>query len=349
MRLFYIIFSFLKRFILFITAVVLTIHVRLLLGLPAIAQDTEEKIHHPEDNFLPNGTLALVTTEKLTKLKDLADAVHDPKLHDLYRAVQALRANGSSEQRIRDVEIRCQSRRLSTCAKTEPEWNPLLWLNHWENWLNRLLAWHLRCTSVDYKQLAYTHIINVEDVHPQSFNDVFCEEIGIRWIVWHRRQTGNQVLGNDRTADVFEWRASFCCAFETRDRIKKESKFCSFSFFSLSYLRQMIRWRSGLIVLICIELFYRSMLFYDDRLVTEPISLILSRCPCEYPRIAYHRGWRPMSITRPLYHWYQLLRQCRIIHCQFSLFNMITAIDMILFVIVLVNLVNWLNTDTCVI
>jgi hypothetical protein len=78
----------LKRFILFITAVVLTIHVRLLLGLPVIVEDTEDKIHRSEDEFLPNGTLSLVTNEKLIKLKDLADAVHDPKLQDLYRAVK---------------------------------------------------------------------------------------------------------------------------------------------------------------------------------------------------------------------------------------------------------------------
>lgn len=66
----------------------MTIHVQLLLGQPAVAANTEEKILRAEDNFLPNGTLSLVTNEKLIKLKDLADAVHDPKLHDLYRAVK---------------------------------------------------------------------------------------------------------------------------------------------------------------------------------------------------------------------------------------------------------------------
>lgn len=40
-----------------------------------------------EANFLPNANFSLVTPEKLAKLKELAENIHDPKLQDLYRAV----------------------------------------------------------------------------------------------------------------------------------------------------------------------------------------------------------------------------------------------------------------------
>ena len=121
---------------------------------------------------------------------------------------------------------------------------------------------------------------------------------------------------------------------------KTKSKFS----FLLAF-RQMIRWKSGLIIFVCIELLYRCILLYDDRFATEPVSFILSHCPCEYPRIQYHRGWRSVSITAQIYHWYQLCRQCRIIQYQLSLFKMIAAIDMFLFVLVLVNLVNWEDVE----
>ena len=77
----------LKKFILLITIVVLTIHARFLLGSPIIDEKVDEKNHPSADDFLPGETFSLVTNEKLAKLKDLADAVHDPKFQDLYRAV----------------------------------------------------------------------------------------------------------------------------------------------------------------------------------------------------------------------------------------------------------------------
>ncbi len=40
-----------------------------------------------DETLLPNGNFSLVTHEKLLKLKELAEAAHDPKLNDLYRAV----------------------------------------------------------------------------------------------------------------------------------------------------------------------------------------------------------------------------------------------------------------------
>jgi hypothetical protein len=59
-----------------------------LFGLPLIEEENSNyKIKRADDTSLPNGNFSLVTNEKLLKLKELADAVHDPKLHDLYRAV----------------------------------------------------------------------------------------------------------------------------------------------------------------------------------------------------------------------------------------------------------------------
>ncbi len=63
-------------------------HIDYLSGLPLVDADKyDEKFKRADDTFLPNGTFTLVTDEKLHKLKELADAVHDPKLDDLYRAV----------------------------------------------------------------------------------------------------------------------------------------------------------------------------------------------------------------------------------------------------------------------
>jgi hypothetical protein len=66
----------------------LTVHVHYLFGLPLIDEDNhDEKIKRSDDALLPNGNFSLVTNEKLLKLKELADTIHDPKLDDLYRAV----------------------------------------------------------------------------------------------------------------------------------------------------------------------------------------------------------------------------------------------------------------------
>jgi hypothetical protein len=66
----------------------LAIHIHFLIGLPLIDEDDNHgNIKRSDENFLPNGNFSLVTNEKLLKLKELADAVHDPKLNDLYRAV----------------------------------------------------------------------------------------------------------------------------------------------------------------------------------------------------------------------------------------------------------------------
>jgi len=67
----------------------LAIHIQFLIGLPIIDDDDDhnEKIKRSDENFLPNGNFSLVTSEKLIKLKEFADSLNDPKLHDLYRAV----------------------------------------------------------------------------------------------------------------------------------------------------------------------------------------------------------------------------------------------------------------------
>jgi len=81
-------FLFSKSLIMFIT-VILAIHIQFLIGLPINDDDNNynEKNKRADETFLPNENFSLVTTEKLLKLKAFADGVHDPKLHDLYRAV----------------------------------------------------------------------------------------------------------------------------------------------------------------------------------------------------------------------------------------------------------------------
>lgn len=60
--------------------------IQCLSGLPLI-DDSHDEFKRSDDEFLPNNNLQLVTNEKLMKLKELAESVHDPRLTDLYRAV----------------------------------------------------------------------------------------------------------------------------------------------------------------------------------------------------------------------------------------------------------------------
>jgi hypothetical protein len=89
----YFYFKFLKNLFLFITVVILAIHLHVLNGLPLIEDDDDnnnnyEHMKRSDENFLPNEMFSLVTNEKLFKLQELANAVHDPKLHELYRVVK---------------------------------------------------------------------------------------------------------------------------------------------------------------------------------------------------------------------------------------------------------------------
>ncbi|CAF0841075.1 unnamed protein product [Adineta ricciae] len=73
------------KFIILLTALILAAHVHYLFGLPVMDEDEHSK--RSDETLLPNGNFTLVTNEKLQKLKEVAEAAHDPKLHDLYRAV----------------------------------------------------------------------------------------------------------------------------------------------------------------------------------------------------------------------------------------------------------------------
>ncbi|CAF0769916.1 unnamed protein product [Rotaria sordida] len=79
-----------QNFIVFIIAVIVTMNIQFLIGVPLINDDdyyNNERSKRFDQTFLPNGNFSLVTKEKLIKLQELANVVHDPKLHDLYRAV----------------------------------------------------------------------------------------------------------------------------------------------------------------------------------------------------------------------------------------------------------------------
>lgn len=75
-----------RNFILVFTTLILTAHIANLFGLPLINDDVEQ-FKRSDDELLPNSNFSLVTNEKLLKLKELADAAEDPKLKELYRAV----------------------------------------------------------------------------------------------------------------------------------------------------------------------------------------------------------------------------------------------------------------------
>jgi hypothetical protein len=81
-------YFFCKNLISFSIVLILAVYINYLTALPLNAQDNfNEKSKRSDETFLPNGNLSLVTDEKLSKLKELANVIHDPKLHDLYRAV----------------------------------------------------------------------------------------------------------------------------------------------------------------------------------------------------------------------------------------------------------------------
>ena len=65
---------------------VLTAHIACLFGTPVINDDIEQ-YKRSDDELLPNGSFSLVTNEKLLTLKELAEAADDPKLKELFRAV----------------------------------------------------------------------------------------------------------------------------------------------------------------------------------------------------------------------------------------------------------------------
>jgi hypothetical protein len=84
-------FFILKNITVFITVVILAVHIHFLAGLPLVDDDDDNNnmkiFKRSDETLLPNGKYSLVTNEKLLKLKELANTVHDPKLNDLYLAV----------------------------------------------------------------------------------------------------------------------------------------------------------------------------------------------------------------------------------------------------------------------
>lgn len=59
------------------------------IAIPLVSNsdDNTAKVKRSEDGLLPSANFSVVNQEKLLKLKELADAADDPKLKDLYRAV----------------------------------------------------------------------------------------------------------------------------------------------------------------------------------------------------------------------------------------------------------------------
>jgi hypothetical protein len=73
-------------------ALVLIFHVPFLMGLPMEDDNDQFQRSSPvvkrsDGSFLLNGNFSLVTSEKLQKLKELANEMRDPRLQDLYLAV----------------------------------------------------------------------------------------------------------------------------------------------------------------------------------------------------------------------------------------------------------------------
>ncbi|UJR28482.1 hypothetical protein I4U23_009720 [Adineta vaga] len=75
-----------QSLIIFFTTILFAIHIQLSMGMP-LKTDNVQRLKRSDDTFLPNDKFALITNEKLQKLKQFADLIHDPKLLDLYNAV----------------------------------------------------------------------------------------------------------------------------------------------------------------------------------------------------------------------------------------------------------------------
>ena len=82
---------FLKNSMILLILILFTIRIQFLIALSSLADYNEyygnKKSKRFNEDFLPNGKFSVVTNEKLIKLQEFVNAVHDPKLYDLYRAV----------------------------------------------------------------------------------------------------------------------------------------------------------------------------------------------------------------------------------------------------------------------
>ncbi|CAF1668448.1 unnamed protein product [Adineta ricciae] len=70
----------------FFAAILFMIHIHALTSVP-VSSDSGNMVKRSDHTFFPNENFALITNEKLLQLKDLADAIDDSKLHELYRTV----------------------------------------------------------------------------------------------------------------------------------------------------------------------------------------------------------------------------------------------------------------------
>ena len=120
-----------KNLFLVLTVVILAVHVHILFGLPLTdnVDTSAAKSKRSEESLLPNANFAVVTSEKLLKLKELADAANDPKLHDLYRAVNHYVQMAKKNNEYVLWKYDAESRRSCSCTQTKFKWYTLLWLN----------------------------------------------------------------------------------------------------------------------------------------------------------------------------------------------------------------------------
>jgi hypothetical protein len=101
----------------------------------------------------------------------------------------------------------------------------------------------------------------------------------------------------------------------------------------------MINWKYCLFLFLFIELIYRLIIYYNSRLVLEPVYITLINCPNEHIRLRCHLGMRPINFLMKFYDWYKILSRCRIIEYDFYFSNIIRIIDGILFITLLINII----------
>ena len=98
------------------------------------------------------------------------------------------------------------------------------------------------------------------------------------------------------------------------------------------------------IILLLIELICRFIIYFDYQLVLEPFGLSMIRCPHENPHIKLYIGWRAINFFTIFRFGYDWIRRCHIVHYEFYLFNLITMIDLVLFITIVTDLLIQIRT-----
>ncbi len=101
----------------------------------------------------------------------------------------------------------------------------------------------------------------------------------------------------------------------------------------------MINWKYCVIIIILIELIYHLLVFFNSRLSIEHFNITLIKCPKEFLRLEYHLGFKRRNFLMKFYNWYQMICRCRIIEFNFYFSYIIRSIEIILFLLVLINLI----------